>query len=226
MAKSLNKVQIIGHLGNDPEMRYMPNGDAVTTISVATSEKWTDKASGQERERTDWHRVVAFKGLAEAMGKFLRKGSHVFIEGAIRYDSWQDNTGETRYGTKIVASDVIFLDKNQANMNYPEAQGYAQGQQAPVQGQATPATGQNYAQASQPVHGNQTGQVPSPPPAPVNNENALVRGREQSPNTTGQANTAPVQPQSGQQTNASVNQGTTTPATGQVQNEQPEDCPF
>ena len=98
---SLNRVMLIGHLGRDPEMRHLPNGDAVAVLSLATSEQWKDK-SGAKQERTDWHRIEFFGGTAEVCGKYLHKGSSVYIEGRIQYDSWDDKaTGEKKYSTKI-----------------------------------------------------------------------------------------------------------------------------
>lgn len=125
MAKSLNSVQIIGNLGADPETSTLPNNDLVATLSIATTEKWTDKSTNEERERTDWHRITAFRGNAEVVKNFLRKGSQVFIQGAIRYDSWKDkDTGETKYATKIIANNIILLGKAPLPPvagNHPEA---------------------------------------------------------------------------------------------------------
>ncbi len=108
-SKGINKVIIVGNLGNDPEMRYMPNGNAVTNISVATSETWTDKQTGQPQERTEWHRVSAFNKLAEIMGQYLRKGSQVYIEGSLRTRKWQDKNGQDRYTTEILADTMQML---------------------------------------------------------------------------------------------------------------------
>lgn len=108
--RGINKVIVLGNLGNDPETRYMPNGSAVTNISIATSESWKDKQSGQMQERTEWHRVVFFNRLAEIAGEYLRKGSKVYIEGSLRTRKWQDQSGNDRYTTEIVASDMQMLD--------------------------------------------------------------------------------------------------------------------
>lgn len=103
MAKrGVNKVILIGNLGQDPEVRYMPSGDAVTNISIATSETWKDKQSGQEQEKTEWHRVVFFGKLAEIAGEYLRKGSQVYVEGKLRTRKWQDQSGQDKYTTEIV----------------------------------------------------------------------------------------------------------------------------
>ena len=97
----INKVIIVGHLGNDPEMRSMPNGEAVANISVATSEAWTDKNTGERREVTEWHRIVFYRKLAEICGQYLKKGAQVYIEGRLRTRNWQDQNGQDRYTTEI-----------------------------------------------------------------------------------------------------------------------------
>ena len=97
----INKVMIVGHLGNDPEMRSMPNGEAVANISVATSEAWTDKNTGERREVTEWHRIVFYRKLAEICGQYLKKGAQVYIEGRLRTRKWQDQNGQDRYTTEI-----------------------------------------------------------------------------------------------------------------------------
>lgn len=102
----INKVIIVGHLGNDPEMRSMPNGEAVANISVATSEAWTDKNTGERREVTEWHRIVFYRKLAEICGQYLKKGAQVYIEGRLRTRKWQDQNGQDRYTTEI-QGDVI-----------------------------------------------------------------------------------------------------------------------
>lgn len=108
-SRGVNKVIIVGRCGQDPETKYMPSGGAVTNISVATSEAWKDKATGQPQERTEWHRIVGFNRLAEIMGEYLRKGSKVYIEGALRTRKWQGQDGSDRYTTEIVASEMQLL---------------------------------------------------------------------------------------------------------------------
>lgn len=111
MAKGVNKVIIVGNLGSDPEVRYLPTGGAVANVSVATSDSWKDKESGQLQERTEWHRIVFFGRLAEIAGEYLRKGSKVYIEGSLRTSKWQDKTsGADRYTTEIIASVMQMLD--------------------------------------------------------------------------------------------------------------------
>ena len=109
MAKGINKVILIGNLGQDPETRYMPNGNAVTNISIATSEQWKDKQTGQPQERTEWHRVVFFNRLAEIAGEYLRKGSKVYVEGSLRTRKWEKD-GEDRYTTEIIGNQMQMLD--------------------------------------------------------------------------------------------------------------------
>ena len=105
----VNKVIIVGRLGNDPEMRTMPNGDAVANISVATSEVWNDKQTGERREVTEWHRIVLFRRNAEVAGQYLRKGSQVYVEGKLKTRKWQDQNGQDRYTTEIQADSLTML---------------------------------------------------------------------------------------------------------------------
>jgi single-strand DNA-binding protein len=109
MARGINKVILVGNLGQDPEVRYTANGAAVANISIATTEQWTDKQSGQKQERTEWHRVVMFGRLGEIAGEYLRKGSQVYIEGKLQTRKWQDQNGQDRYTTEIVANDMQML---------------------------------------------------------------------------------------------------------------------
>lgn len=105
----INKVILIGRLGQDPEVRYTPDGTAVANFSIATSDEWKDKNSGEKRERTEWHRIVAWRKLGEICGEYLSKGRQVYIEGRIQTRSWEDKDGNKRYTTEIIASDVQFL---------------------------------------------------------------------------------------------------------------------
>ena len=106
---AVNKVILLGNLGADPETRYMPNGDAVATVRLATTESWKDRNSGEKRESTEWHRVVFFRKLAEIVGQYLKKGSSVYIEGRIRTRKWQDKDGQERYTTEIEATEMQML---------------------------------------------------------------------------------------------------------------------
>ena len=109
MSRGINKVILVGNLGADPETKYGPSGDAITNLRIATSESWTDKNTGQKQERTEWHRVVVFKKLAEIAAEYLRKGSQVYIEGSLRTRKWQDKEGKDQYTTEIVANDMTML---------------------------------------------------------------------------------------------------------------------
>jgi single-strand DNA-binding protein len=109
MARGINKVILIGNLGNDPEVKYTASGSAVANVSIATSENWKDKATGENQERTEWHRVVFFGKLAEIVGEYLKKGSQVFVEGRLQTRKWQDKEGQDRYTTEIVANEMQML---------------------------------------------------------------------------------------------------------------------
>jgi single-strand DNA-binding protein len=110
MARGVNKVILIGNLGKDPEVRYSPNGGAVANVTVATTESWKDKNTGEQVEKTEWHRVVFFRRLAEIVGEYLKKGSKVYIEGKLQTRKWQDKDGNDRYTTEIVANEMQMLD--------------------------------------------------------------------------------------------------------------------
>lgn len=109
MARGINKVILVGNLGKDPEVRYMPSGAAVANVTIATSEQWKDKQTGQAQERTEWHSVVFYNKLAEIVGEYLRKGSQVYVEGSLRTRKWQDKNGQDRYTTEIIASEMQML---------------------------------------------------------------------------------------------------------------------
>ena len=109
MARGVNKVILIGNLGKDPEVRYMPNGQAVANVTIATSESWKDKNTGEQQERTEWHRVVFFRRLAEIAGEYLKKGARIYVEGRLQTRKWQDNQGQDRYTTEIVANEMQML---------------------------------------------------------------------------------------------------------------------
>ncbi len=109
-SRGVNKVILVGNLGADPETRFMPSGGSVTNVRLATSETWKDKQTGQQQERTEWHRVVFFNRLAEIAGEYLRKGSKIYVEGSIRTRKWQDQSGQDRYTTEIVGNEMQMLD--------------------------------------------------------------------------------------------------------------------
>ena len=109
MARGVNKVIIVGNLGADPDTKYMPSGAAVTNLSVATNESWKDKQTGEQKDRTEWHRVAMFGRLAEIAAEYLRKGSQIYIEGKLRTRKWQDQQGNDRYTTEIIADEMQML---------------------------------------------------------------------------------------------------------------------
>lgn len=148
MGRSVNKVQIIGTLGRDPEMKYLPNGSAVVSVSVATDESYNDKQSGQKVEKTEWHRLTGFGKVAEIIGQYLKKGSKAYFEGKLRTNEYEKD-GIKRYSTEIVINDMMMLDSN------PNAGQQSQGQQ-PQQGGFAPQ-----GQQQQPVQQQQGGFAPA-----------------------------------------------------------------
>lgn len=153
MARGVNKVILVGNLGNDPEQKAMPNGNPVANITVATSERWKDKQTGQQQEKTEWHRIVFFNRLAEIAGQYLKKGSKVYLEGQLRTRKWQDQSGQDRYTTEIVASEMQMLssqqDGQQANSQPHQGQYYNNNQQQPNQQQNMGNQKQPYQQPQQ-----------------------------------------------------------------------------
>jgi len=147
----VNKVIIVGNLGNDPEVRYSNNGAAIANISVATSDSWKDKNTGERQERTEWHRIVMFNRLGEIAGEYLKKGSKVYIEGKLQTRKWQDQQGQDRYSTEIVADQMQMLDSRGGGMGGGQGGGYQQ------QG-----SGQQHGGGQQ-FGGNQPKQAPSQP---------------------------------------------------------------
>ena len=152
--RGINKVILIGHLGQDPEMRYMPNGNAVANITLATSETWKDKQTQQPKEKTEWHRVVFFGKLAEIVGEYLRKGSQVYIEGRLQTRKWQDQNGQDRYTTEI----VVDIGGTMQMLG-----GKRQGQPATVQGGQQQGSQQGAQQQSGQQQGNWQQNQPAPP---------------------------------------------------------------
>ena len=140
MARGVNKVIIVGNCGQDPETRFMPSGGAVTNLSIATSESWKDKNTGDQQERTEWHRVVFFNRLAEIAGEYVKKGSKLYVEGSLRTRKWQGQDGQDRYTTEIVASEMQMLDSRggqQGGGDYQQSSNQQYGQQSAPQ-QNTP----------------------------------------------------------------------------------------
>ncbi len=130
MARGVNKVILIGNLGNDPEVRYMPSGGAVTNLRIATTDTWRDKQSGERQEQTEWHQVVFFGKLAEIAGEYLKKGSRVYVEGRLRTRKWQDKSGNDRYTTEIVVNDMQMLDSRGGSASFDNERGSSASSQA------------------------------------------------------------------------------------------------
>jgi len=148
---SINKVILVGNLGQDPEVKYMPSGGAVANISIATTDTWKDKQTGEKKDKTEWHRVVFFNRLAEIAGEFLKKGSQVYIEGSLRTRKWQDQSGQDRYTTEIVAREMQMLGgrpggTSDFQQNAPQQQSapQQQNQNAPQQQSAPPQNFDNF----------------------------------------------------------------------------------
>ena len=138
MARGVNKVILVGNLGKDPEVRYMANGNAVANITLATTDSWKDKQTGEQQEKTEWHRIVMFRRLGEIAGEYLKKGSQVYIEGKLQTRKWQDNSGNDRYTTEIVANDMQMLGgRGGGSAGFPADS--APAQSAPAQSAPTPA---------------------------------------------------------------------------------------
>ena len=130
---SINKVILLGNLGADPEIRYTAGGDVVATISVATSSSWNDKQSGEKREKTEWHRVVFFRRLAEVVGEYLKKGSSIYVEGQLQTNSYEDkNTGEKKFSTQIVAREMQMLGSRNSMDGQLDSSPEMQSQEPPV----------------------------------------------------------------------------------------------
>jgi len=158
MARGVNKVILVGNLGNDPEVRYANNGNAIANISIATSESWKDRNTGEQQEKTEWHRVVMFGRLGEIAGEYLRKGSQVYIEGKLQTRKWQDQQGQDRYSTEVVANEMQMLGGRSGEM------GAGSSYQAPSQPQNQP---QGQSHQSAPAQ-NAPAASPNPSPAPAN----------------------------------------------------------
>ena len=141
MARGINKVILVGNLGQDPETRYMPSGSAVTNFTVATNESWKDKQTGEQKERTEWHRVVMFDRLAEIAAEYLRKGSQVYIEGKLQTRKWQGQDGQDRYTTEIRANEMQMLGGRGGGGSFGGGSGGGGGGQKGGGGNAPPQPG-------------------------------------------------------------------------------------
>jgi len=154
----LNKVMLIGRLGADPEVRFLPSGGSVATIRLATSRRWKDKQTGERKEETEWHRVVFFSRLAEIAGEYLKKGSQVYVEGRIRTQKWQGQDGQDRYTTEIVADSMNMLDSRSGGTATEF------GGDQPSAGYSAPSSKPAY-QSQPPAQQNNSGSMPPSPPA-------------------------------------------------------------
>jgi len=126
MSRGINKVILVGTCGKDPETRYMPSGKAVTNMSIATSEAWKDKKTGEKQESTEWHNLTFFDRLGEIAGEYLKKGSQIYVEGKLKTEKWQDKSGNDRYTTKIICNELQMLGGRQDNSGSPEPQQQSQ----------------------------------------------------------------------------------------------------
>lgn len=161
-SRGINKVIIVGNLGQDPEVRFMPNGGAVANFTVATSETWKDKQSGEQKEKTEWHRIVMYQLLAEIAGEYLKKGAKVYLEGKLKTRKWQNQQGQDQYTTEIIVNDMQMLDsRHNQDVNGAEAQ--VQSQQGGFAKQQMPmgTTGVNEGQYPQAQQGGGFNQAPA-----------------------------------------------------------------
>ncbi|WP_280570722.1 single-stranded DNA-binding protein [Chromohalobacter sp. 296-RDG] len=177
MARGVNKVILIGNLGQDPEVRFLPSGNPVCNLRIATTDTWTDRQSGQRQERTEWHTVVMFNKLAEIAQQYVKKGSRIYVEGRLQTRKWQGQDGQDRYSTEIVANDMQMLDSRsgqgggdyaQPQQNAPQ-QGMGQGAAAQQGGgygqpQGGPSPQQQAPQQQPPQQGGQQGNYGAPNP--------------------------------------------------------------
>ncbi|WP_276576708.1 single-stranded DNA-binding protein [Endozoicomonas sp. 4G] len=170
MARGVNKVILIGNLGNDPDVRFTPNGSAVANLSLATSESWKDRNTGQPQEKTEWHRVVIFGKLAEVAQQYLRKGSKIYIEGKLQTRKWQDQSGQDKYTTEVVVDafngQLQMLDSRQDGMGMPAGGGEFQPRAAQQPAPQQPAPQQQYGAPQQPMQQQAPAAAPQPPHQP------------------------------------------------------------
>lgn len=215
-SRGVNKVILVGNLGKDPEVRYMPNGNAVANFTVATSESWKDQ-QGQQQERTEWHNIVMYRRLAEVAGEYLKKGSKVYIEGKLQTSKWQDQaTGQDRYKTEINASEMQMLDSRGQGGGQQGGYGQQQGQQqqsggyqqAPQQQQQAPQQRQQAPQqqaSQQSGYGQQQAapqqQAPAPAYAPKPQQGAQPAPQQAAPKAAPQQRPAPQPQQAAPQQN-------------------------
>lgn len=165
-SRGVNKVIIVGNLGNDPEVRYMPNGNAVANLSVATSESWKDQ-QGQQQEKTEWHRVTMYRRLAEIAGEYLKKGSQIYLEGKLQTRKWQDQQGNDRYTTEIIADNLQMLGGRNEGGQQGGGQGNYQNRQDGQQAGGYQQGGQQSGGYQQGGYQSNQGSAPAPQQAPA-----------------------------------------------------------
>lgn len=188
--RSVNKVVLIGNLGKDPEMRYLQNGNAVANLTLATTESWKDKQTGERKEKTEWHRLTVFNRLGEMCGEYLKKGAKIYVEGKLQTRKWQGQDGQDRYTTEIVVAEIQMMDSRNS----------APSQQGQNQGQYQANTAQQNAPAQQ-----SWGNAPQAAQAPAAQAAPQMAPAYQQPAPTGQApQQAPAKPQQQQQQQAPV----------------------
>ena len=160
MARGVNKVILVGNLGKDPEIRYTPSGSAVANVTIATSDQWKDKQTGEQQERTEWHRVVFFNRLAEVVGEYVKKGQQIYVEGRIQTRKWQDQSGQDRWSTEIVANEMQMLG-GRGGGGAGAGSGFDQGMDQSAAPQQRPAP------SAPPAQGQGSGQQNAPANAPA-----------------------------------------------------------
>lgn len=144
MARGVNKVILVGNLGKDPEVRYMPSGAAACNFTIATTESWKDKQSGEKQERTEWHNISMFGRLAEIAGEYLKKGSQVYVEGSLRTRKWQDKSGNDRYTTEVIANEMQMLGSRGGGAGSFDQGGYSAPASSPAPAPATAGAGADF----------------------------------------------------------------------------------
>ena len=237
-SRGINKVIIVGNLGQDPEVRFMPNGGAVANFTVATSETWKDKQTGEQKEKTEWHRIVMYQRLAEIAGEYLKKGSKVYLEGRLQTRKWQNQQGQDQYTTEIIVNDMQMLDsRGQGQGGFQQQGGYNQAPQQ--QGGFKPAAQQggfnqapqqqggfNQAPAQQPNQA-QGGFNQAPAQQPSQPQGGFNQAPQQPSQAQGGFNQAPAQ----QPSQGGFNQAPQQPAAPKVNPQEPtidfdDDIPF
>lgn len=234
-SRGINKVIIVGNLGQDPEVRFMPNGGAVANFTVATSETWKDKQTGEQKEKTEWHRIVMYQRLAEIAGEYLKKGSKVYLEGRLQTRKWQNQQGQDQYTTEIIVNDMQMLDsRGQGQGGFQQQGGYNQAPQQ--QGGFKPAAQQGgFNQA--PQHQGGFNQAPAQQPQGAFNQAPQQQGgfnqapAQQAPQQQGGFNQAPAQQPSQGGFNQAPQQPAQQPAAPKVNPQEPtidfdDDIPF